>query len=90
MEAPELKEPMSKSMAARQRRRHRINKRQSAMALFNDSIVVTPVVKDNVQEEVENGEPVLPDLQSSRRMWERQAMLYRRLLRLYEAVQRPM
>jgi hypothetical protein len=90
MEAQEFKEPMSKSMAARQKRRHRVNKRQLAMALFDQSIVVTPVVQDNVQEEAQNGQPVLPDLRSSKRMWERQAMLYRQLLRHYEAVQRPM
>jgi hypothetical protein len=90
MEAQELNEPMSKSKAARQRRSIRVNKRQKALARFDQSIGVSTVVKDNVQQEVDNGEPLLPDLRCSRRMWERQAMVYRRLLRLYEAVQRPM
>ena len=89
MEAQEPKVRMCKSKARRQKRSIRVNKRLQWMASFDQTIGVSTVVKDNVKQEVDSGEPVLPDLRCSKKAWDRQAMAYRSLLRLYKAVQPP-
>ena len=89
MEAQEPKDRMCKSKARRQKRSIRVNKRLQWLASFDQTIGVPTVVKDNVKQEVDSGEPVLPDLRCSKKAWDRQAMAYRSLLRLYKAVQPP-